>query len=549
MISRIQDTGTAHAYNTSLSEFQKALKALTFYPDKHPLREEILRKSFQIIVNQAKDGGLSLIVRRNGISIADRDVVIDNNPINMALARELFAREVQQLTILPELSYEEFCHFLSILALEPHTIINGGGLADMLSATGIHSVIANEIDITTVFTRKMAGAPTEESVAEGESTDGSEEGPAEEFEQPEMGNDDQLSDLSIEELISLMDAEQSDDRYRMLARLLPNKGKLLKEGGEFDRLFKNLLQLLKHNSDERKSPAKRECAQWLFQQLTLGGMTEHLLDHLEEANFTQKETVFMILSRLGGDVVDTVIGRIKAAEEHNTVNTLTAALVRIGPAALPALIRMLRDNDWQTIKSAVVILGEIGNRDAVSDLMNVAHHPESRVRMEAIRTLARIGGREATTLLIDLLDDENLAVKKQAIIWLGITKNEKAVPRLLQIIMKSDLTGKLHSIKKEAIVALGRIGDRQAFEPLCKLVRTWHLLGAGRWEELKITAVEAIGQMAGESSREFLEKMKERGGRVGKACSTALKTMERPVKQNGAIRMDGAGEMESEVYH
>jgi HEAT repeat protein len=545
MAQQIPDTNSVQACNNALAEFQKALKALTFYPENHPLREEILRKAFQVIANQSRGNGLSLIVRRNGVSFADRDIVVENTPMNFALAKELFAREVQQLTLLPDLSFEEFSDFLSIVALEPYVIIAQGGVADMLAAKGIRSVIANEIDITTVFTRKMAGAPSEDSASEGDSPGEKAEGPAQEFEQPEFCDDDQLSDLSMEELIALMDAEPDDVRYRLISRLLPGKGELLKEGGEFDRLFINLLQLLKHNTDERKSAVKRECALWLFQQLASGEMAEHLLDHLQEEGFGQKETALITLGRLGADVVHKVISRILSTEDQHVVKTLTALLVRIGPTALPPLVGMLRDNNWQIVRTAVVILGEMGNRDAVSDLLQSASHPEGRVRMEAIRSLARIGGREATALLIDLLDDKNLAVRKQAVLWLGITRNERAMQHLMQLANRQDLTGKLHALKKEALVAIGRIGDRQALEPLCRLVAKRHLLANGRWEELKIIAVEAISQLGGESSGEFLEKMKARGGSVGKACAAALKTRERLAKPNRSDDLEVAGEMES----
>jgi len=548
MIPQKRDSNLALACNTALAELQKALKAMTFYPEKHPLREEILNKAYQIIAGLANEGGLSLIVRRNGISFAEKDVSVDNNPMTMALAKELFAREVQQLTLLPDLSYEEFNDFLALLSMEPHSIISRGGLAEILNEKGIRSVIANEIDITTVFTRKMAGAPSEDAVSGGEGTQDTEESFAGESDRSESAGEEQLSDLTIEELISLMDAEEGDDRYRLISRLLPAKGEILKEGGEFDRLFLILPQLLKQNTDERKSAVKRHCALLVFQQLALGGMVEHLLDHLEDESFVQRDILFTMLNRLGGDVVDSVIRRIIAAEEQSAIKTLTAALVRIGAPAIPALARMLKDNNWQIARIAVIILGEMGIRETVSDLMHSAYHPESRVRMEAIRSLARIGGREATALLLDLLDDKNQGVRKQTIIWLGITRNEKALQKLLELVMKHDLSGKQHSLKKEALVALGRIGDRQALEPLCGLVRKRHLLTQERWEELKVIAIEAIGRLGGESSREFLEKMEARGGRIGRASCAALKSVERNAHSRVSNGLEEAGELQGGVY-
>ena len=515
--------GMAQACNAALAEFYKALKALTFYPENHPLRDDILHKAFQAIVNMMKEGGVSLIVRRDGLSFADRDVPVENTPMTTALAKELFAREVQQLTLLPELSPQDFTGFLSLLAMEPHTIIGAGGVARILTEQGIQTVIANEIDITAVFTKKMAGEGSDETVVEGI---GSQEGPEQEGASSEGSYPDQLADLPIEELIALIDAETDDDRYRQLSRILLLKGEALKDEGEFDRLFPILLYLLKQNADERKSAVQRDCALMVFQQLARGGMAEHLLGHLDDEDFGQKDIVYLILNRLGGDVVDAVIRRLVAVQNQYALKTLTAALLRIGPPAIPSLIGMLKDDRWQIVRTAVVILGEMGSRDSVKDLLLVAYHMDNRVRMEAIRSLARLGGREATEGLIELLGDKNPAVRRQAITWLGITRNEKALQPLLHLVMKRDVLGKSLPFKKEALLAIGRIGDRRALDTLFRLVRRRHLLAAGRWEELKILAVETIGQLGGDSSREFLEKTSARGGRIGKASSRLLETME-----------------------
>ena len=515
--------GMAQACNAALAELYKALKALTFYPENHPLRDEILHKAFQATVNLMKEGGVSLIVRRDGLSFADREVPVENTPMITALAKELFAREVQQLTLLPELSPKDFAGFLSLLAMEPHAIIGEGGVARILTKRGIQTVIANEIDITAVFTKKMAGESTDETVVEGT---GRQEGPEQEGAPPEGSHPDPLADLPIEELIALIDTETDDNRYRQLSRILLVKGEALKEEGAFDRLFPVLLYLLKQNADGRKSALQRDCALMVFQQLAQGEMAEHLLDHLDDEVFGQKDAVYLILNRLGGDVVNAVIRRLVAAQNQSAMKTLTTALLRIGPPAIPSLIGMLKDDRWQVARTAVVILGEMGSRDSVKDLLLAAYHMDNRVRIEAIRSLARIGGREATEGLVDLLRDQNPAVKRQAITWIGITRNEKALQPLLQLIMKRDVLGKALPHKKEALIAVGRIGDRRALDTLFRLVRKRYFLAPSRWDELKILAVETIGQLGGDSSMEFLEKTSARGGRIGKACSRMLETME-----------------------
>jgi HEAT repeat protein len=108
---------------------------------------------------------------------------------------------------------------------------------------------------------------------------------------------------------------------------------------------------------------------------------------------------------------------------------------------------------------------------------------------------------------------------------MGNTRNEKALQPLLNLVMKRGIQEKSLAIKKEALLAIGRIGDQRALEPLFKLVRKRHVIARGRWEKLKLLAVDTIGRLGGESAKEFLEKLSARGGRIGLAGSETLETM------------------------
>jgi HEAT repeat protein len=510
---------------TALGEILKGVKAIAFYPEGHPLRREILHRAYQAIRSLMNGEGFSLIVHRNGLSIAGGDGEIENAPIAISLAKELFSREIQQLTLLPELSHADFTEFLLLLAMEPQKVLGEGGMAELLDRRGIRTVIANEIDIAAVFTKRTMGEPTEEAVSEGTEARHGKEG--------ETGTHDEEPPQptpavpTIEELLALMEKEQDDITYANLARMLVAKGQALKAEENFDRLFPLLLGLLNQNADEMRSADCRANALDAFRQLARDEMAEHLLDHLGDEDFKQKEIVYMILHHLGRDVVGAIIDRITACESPHIEKTLTTALLRIGPPAIPPLLDVLKDGRRQFVRTAVAVLGEMGNRDAVRGLSLTAYHVDNRIRIDAIHSLARIGGKEATEVLLDLLRDANRAIRRQVILWLGITKNERAVQPLLNLILERDIMGKSLTLKKEALLAIGRIGDRRALEPLFRLVRKRHLLARGRWEELKILAIEAIGRIGGDSALEFLEKTEVRGGSVGWACSAVLETMGR----------------------
>lgn len=534
------EDGVLKGSSIALAELYKALKAIAFYPESHPLREEILRRAFQAVRDLMIEGGLSLGVHRSGVSFLDREEKIESSRMTLALAKELFTREIQRLFFLPELSYSDFTAFLELLAQEPQRIISEGGVAKVLSRLGVTTIVANEINISAVFTKHASGETDEILFAEGNIL-GEGEGSGERKVGTEgstvddasgKGTDsfgdvplESLENLTAEELFSLMEKEADEARYGRLARLLQGKAYSLIEGGDFDPLFPILLGLLNLNADATRSEGQRDVSLSTFHDLASGPMLDHLLDHLEDEGFNQKEIVYLVLHHLGKETVEAVIPRLVASDSQFARKALTTALLRLGPSAVPALLKFLTDSSWQVVRTAVAVLGEMRDRDAVKGLILTAYHEDTRVRLESIRSLAEIGGREATAVLLDLFRDRNRTIRRQVILWLGVTRNEIAMQPLVDLVMERDLRGKIATLKKEALLAIGRIGDPRSLDALVRLVEKRRFLASGRWEELKILALETIGRLEGKEALDFLHKTASRGGRIGQASAAVLGNM------------------------
>jgi HEAT repeat protein len=332
--------------------------------------------------------------------------------------------------------------------------------------------------------------------------------------------------LTVAELLAVMVTEADDSRYRRLAFLLTGKGQALKLEGRFDELFPVLLGLLNHNADETRSEFQRHAALASFRELAAGAMTDHLLDHLQDEAFTRQEIVYLLLHHLGGAAVADLVDRIVAAESEPVRKNLTTAVLRIGPPAVAPLLNLLQSTVWQVVRVTAAVLGHVGGREAARGLALAAYHRDNRVRSEAIRSLATIGGREATETLLGLLQDSNPAIRRLAILWLGISRNDKAVEPLLDLVTARDLLCKSALLKKEALRALGRIGDRRVLPTLYRVVRKRHLLAAGRWRTVQMLAVESIGRLGGQEARAFLSHMVDRRGLIGTTCRKVLESME-----------------------
>ena len=515
------DVASAVEGSTVLVEVFKALKALAFYPEGHPLRDKIPKRAFQLLVSLMKSDAFALVVGRGGIRVYGRDARVENTRMVKAFADELFAREIQRLVFLPELTLTDFTGFLTLLSMEPQKILAEGGISKLLQQRGFQTVMVNEIDISAVFTKRAGGLDGKGAPADGAGTSGADafdwEGTA--LEEPAV---DDLDELTVDELLARMESEADAGSYLLMSRKVAAKGQAMKEAGDFDSLFGVILRLLNHCSGEMLGEAQRGTALGVFHELAAGEMVDHLLDHLEDKHFMLKEIVFMVFNRLGEGAVAQVLSRLVDTENPYCRKILATALHRIGEPAVGPLVAMLHDARSRAVCSAAAVLGEMGARDAVKGLVRNLSHGDSRVRIESVRALAMIGGKEATEALLGLLKGKDPVLGKQAVLWLGIRRNAKALPTLLQLIAKREFKAGSFALKRDAVRAVGRIGDHAALDALFRLVRKRHVILPGCWEELKLIAIEVIGQFGGDAAAAFLEKTAARGGKLGQKCADTL---------------------------
>jgi hypothetical protein len=141
------------------------------------------------------------------------------------------------------------------------------------------------------------------------------------------------------------------------------------------------------------------------------------------------------------------------------------ALSGMGQAAVPELIKALKDDDWQVRNQAAVALGAIGPeaKAAVPALVEVLQDEDKYFRSHAATALGKIG-REATAAIPALrkaLKDKDEDVRRDAAAALGCLGPEAkaAVSDLVEL-----LKDQRKAVRKQALKALEEI-DPQAAAP------------------------------------------------------------------------------------
>ncbi len=153
------------------------------------------------------------------------------------------------------------------------------------------------------------------------------------------------------------------------------------------------------------------------------------------------------------------------------------------------LVRALRDGDWQVREVAVEALGMVGS-PAVDAVVKQLRNWE--VRKCAIRALGKMKDeRVLEPLIAQLRSDEFSQDATEALVELG----KPAVPQLVAALKDKD-----ENIRKQAVIALGRLQDQDAIDPLIEMLKDkdWFV---------RLTAAAALEKIGDERGREAIKPL------------------------------------------
>jgi hypothetical protein len=515
---------------TALVSFSKALKALSFYPAGHPRRELSCREAFRQLKGLTCEHELSLLVRRDGIAPAERPTELLTAPTMTSLARELLTRRIRQLHFLPTLSLADLRAFLALLAVEPASMSTAGSMDDLMAARSIVTICINELDLTKLMQNHPA--PGESDTGEGEGA----EAAADDTEQvldslanlldESMAAMKDADRLSFHEIIERIGSEPDDQRFITLLLDLLNHVQPLLATQSYAEVVPALVVLTRLVVNPRLEASRRQPLGQALERCLPPAMAGYLADQLRTTAYL--ETTVVNLARIMPQtMVSPLVQQLDTSGEGALSRVLAQAITACGQPAVPSLLAMLRDKRWYVARNAVTLLGELGQRETVAEVRNLLQHKETKVRREVVRALLRIGGGEAESALLPGLDDADADVVRQTVQVFGVLKSRLAVPRLLAILGQRDLFLTRLAVKKDAILALGRIGDRQAVTPLLSLLATRRFLVSGRWLELRSAAATALGQLGDPAATPTLRHFADKRPPLGAACREALNLLSR----------------------
>lgn len=520
----------------------KLLGSLRFYPAGHPALKETAREaraSFVPLMRQRES--VAFQIRRDSFAFDDFTVNAEN-PLLQKLAATLFARRIQRLTILPDLTPRDLWLFVQILALDPGELQKRGGAAEQLQQNRVTTVWVNEVDLRAILSRKEELEVLRSQDGEARSADpaGETESPDEELvalgnggEEPpaaESPPGEQSPARELDELLQRLAAASDEDYQRQIPRLPALVRQNLNDNGRIP-VLRALAHLGQTIQDPRAAQPRRTAARSNLTQLGGNDVIEffHATLVLRSLTDEQRRKVMPLAPLLGESLALRLMAALAEENDASLRRVLSDTLVRMGTTALPAVLPYLNDERWYVIRNVVGILGDIRDQSVVERLPPHLHHHDLRVRRETIRALTRIGGDAAVQILLGALHGNDADLRRQAMLSLGAMKHPAAIDPLEKIILAPDFTLKHVDVKKDAIRTLGEIGLVDALPVLIEIVRRRRFFFSSRYNELRAAAVASLGEIGGAEAQAVVDAaINDAAPNVVRAAVQATKLLKKP---------------------
>jgi HEAT repeat protein len=456
----------------------------------------------------------------------DKNPIAPENEDLAGLAKKLFYRRVKEFTITNSITTEELAHFLEIIQIEPDNIAARGGVESILASEGVEGVLLNEMRyedlkrLKAQLEEKEAEEEAEKELsidtAQPEAEEGEEETAEETAKETEEGEElkepeaeKEPVDEQLQELLEKIDKEDDFLRYNDLSVRINEKVESLFKQKSMVEPFPALLLFLNHSeSTTGLDPdictiARERLDQFLVNREVL----RYLIDRAGRKEEAHRAEIQQMIVRRGDDAIELLLIVLIDAKEASTRRNLFNTAVLFGNPILPHIERELKSETWYAVRQMVALLGEIGDPATIDMLQQTYLHEDLRVKREVLKSMARIASDRSTQFLIKALDESDKALVNQAITSLGMLRDPAAIERLGEIALSWDSFAESQEAKREAIKALGIIGDQRAVGCLSKILLKKRWFSKITNEDFRALSANALGMIGGEDAFKTIEKV------------------------------------------
>lgn len=272
--------------------------------------------------------------------------------------------------------------------------------------------------------------------------------------------------VTQEVVVSMLGQVRGSDRERLAA--------LLEKGGAIQRAEVALGSRL---------PARRQHAAELLGAAGYAPAVPRLVDRLHDHDSVVRMAAARALGKIGSP--EAVAPLTASLSDHSVpANTVSMAIMRIGPGGAPALRPALRSPSTRVRATAAELIGVFGDTESVAEIEDLLEDPDPLVVTGAARALGRFGSPSSVRPLLARLSsmlapttqelDEDSAVS--IVSALGRIGDRSCIPVLIQC------EAHPYRLKRAAEEALAPMGRRREDR------RRTRSSGSGSTEPAEMTA-------------------------------------------------------------
>ncbi len=227
-----------------------------------------------------------------------------------------------------------------------------------------------------------------------------------------------------------------------------------------------------------------------------------LVESLTNAPKEKVAAVHRLVDALGSAATRNLILALTEENNRSKRRRLLNLIGSLGTRIVPEAVPLLKDERWYVVRNMLVLLRSVNDHTSLPHVRELAHHPDLRVRMEAIKTLFAVDTTVPQALLDQAINDPKLG--DTAIALVGGYGIREAVTPLLRVLAGRDVFRTRKTRRLLAIKALGELGDPSALPQMRQFFSNSILPWPAREE--RRAAYESLAGYPAEARAEIVEQ-------------------------------------------
>ena len=283
-------------------------------------------------------------------------------------------------------------------------------------------------------------------------------------------SDAALRSLDQDLLTDLLHIETDPSRWRDVADTVVTHADDLVRVGHFDQAWSLIETVIEQG---QPSPFRRPHATAALDRFARGSLMKHVAPHLRSADEERYERLKKVCHAIGASIIAPLAEVLAAEQDARARKRLRDLLVGFGPRGAEAVRPLLNAQSWEVRRTAAFLLREFGGAEGLKELVPLLADSEPLVQREAVQGLMLNGTKEAAVILLNALTDAKGRARETLLGEVLKMRDQRAAPLYSYLVRQMD-RGRFPQLYLTAIEALGSFGGADAIEALTVAMQTGH---------------------------------------------------------------------------